>query len=448
MTVITRVLCLLLLAAWTAEGSSDKVVYSGHWHSLFESLSPLFEALPGVNLSVWQASLLVLVPVCLVWPGAWRGRPGAMDAAILASLGSVAVTFIWGWLCGGAAYSAYFQLWRFLSSLLVGVLLLSAIRTPRDLKALGLTVLVAALIRGTLVIYFYWAHVRGRIEPPPAYMTTHDDSLLFVAGLLVSLSWAMMQGTLKKWFVVILVWSHLLYAVTLNNRRLAWIELLLALVVMYALLPSSPLRRRATRAVLVAAPVLVTYVALGGSRTEPIFAPARALSTSGSDEDASSLARLEEMKNLLYTLSAAGNPILGTGWGRPYLKVTSVYANFGPEWWLYLYTPHNSLLGVAVFGGLVGVCGIWLVVPVAAFLAARGYRGGVGAIHRAAALAALGVLPAYGVQCYGDIGFQSLTCNLILGVAVATAGRAAAWVPARRDREGPSRRPDLAADRA
>ena len=61
-------------------------------------------------------------------------------------------------------------------------MLLSVIRSSRDLKALGLTVLAAALVRGTLAIYFYWAIVHGRIEPPPPYMTTHDDSLLFVAG--------------------------------------------------------------------------------------------------------------------------------------------------------------------------------------------------------------------------------------------------------------------------
>jgi hypothetical protein len=158
-----------------------------------------------------------------------------------------------------------------------------------------------------------------------------------------------------------------------------------------------------------------------------MFAPVRALSTAGSDEDASSLARLEEIRNLLHTLSSAGNPLLGTGWGIPYQKVTSVYANFPPEWWQYVYMPHNSLLGVAVFGGLVGVFGIWLVVPVAAFVATRGYRGATRTVDSAAAMAALCVLPAYGAQCYGDIGFQSLTCSLILGVAMAAAGKVVAW---------------------
>ena len=46
----------------------------------------------------------------------------------------------------------------------------------------------------------------------------------------------------------------------------------------------------------------------------------------------------------------------------------------------------------------------------------------------------LAILPAYGAQCYGDIGFQSLTCGLILGVAMAVAGKVCAWADARCDR--------------
>jgi hypothetical protein len=151
------------------------------------------------------------------------------------------------------------------------------------------------------------------------------------------------------------------------------------------------------------------------------------LSSVGSDADASSLARLEEERNLLYTMSVSGNPLLGTGWGLPYQKVTSFYANYRAEWVLALYTPHNSLLGITVFAGLVGILGIWWVVPVTAFLAARGYNRSTHPTNRTAAMVAIAMLTAYSVHCYGDIGFQSLTCGLILGVALATAGKVAAW---------------------
>jgi hypothetical protein len=217
-----------------------------------------------------------------------------------------------------------------------------------------------------------------------------------------------------------------LYAITLNNRRLAWIELVVIVALVYLMLPGRRVHRRVNQFLLVAAPVLLAYVVVGWDRPGAVFAPLRALSTAGSYGDSSSLAREEEIRNLLYTLSTDGNPLLGTGWGVPYKKVTSVYGNF-EEWWQQLYLPHNSLLGVAVFGGLIGIFGIWLVVPVAALLAMRGYQGSTRAVERAAAMAAFCILPAYGAQCYGDIGFQALTGNLILGVALAVAGRTSAW---------------------
>src|SRR6185295_13915507 len=117
----------------------------------------------------------------------------------------------------------------------------------------------------------------------------------------------------------------------LNNRRLAWIEILMVAAVAYLLLPRGVIRTRVNQFALVAGPIFLLYAAVGWGREGALFAPLKALSTSGSDEDASSLARLEEIKNLMYTLSIAGNPVFGTGWGVPYQKLTSVYANFGPE---------------------------------------------------------------------------------------------------------------------
>jgi hypothetical protein len=430
--VLCRVLCALLFVAWTAEWplETDRILYSGYWRSPFEVFGPLFVSLPGINLFAWQLLLLGLAPLCLLRPGAFRRRAWPLDAAILTSLASVAVTFLWGWARGGSPYNAYYQLWRFLVALIVGLMLPSVVRSARDLKALGVTVLMAALVRGTLAIYFYWEIVRGRINPPPPYMTTHDDTLLFVAGVLITLSWALARGKWTAWLTAALVAIHMLYAIVLNNRRMAWIELALVVALAYLMLPRGRVHRRVNQLLLLTAPLLLAYVVVGWGREEALFAPLRAFSTAGSSADASSLARQEEIRNLLYTLSTSGNPLLGTGWGVPYQKVTSFYANFGAEWWQYGYMPHNSLLGVAVFGGLVGIFGIWLVVPVAAFCAMRGYRGSTGATERAAGMAAVCILPAYGAQCYGDIGFQSLTSGLILSVAIAVAGKVFAWAGA------------------
>ena len=40
------------------------------------------------------------------------------------------------------------------------------------------------------------------------------------------------------------------------------------------------------------------------------------------------------------------------------------------------------------------------------------------------------MLPAYGIQCYGDLGFQSVTCGLILASAMTAAAKVSVLVPA------------------
>jgi O-Antigen ligase len=417
----------MLFLAWTAESTTDTVVYCGHWRSIFAVFGPLFESIPGISLFPWQLALLALTPLCLLWPGAFHKRAWTMDGAILASLVSIALAFLWGMMRGGSAYNAYYQLWRFLVALLFGVLLASVIRKPGHLKALGFTVLAAALVRAGLAIYFYWALVYGKIDPPPPYMTTHDDSVLFVAGPLIMVSWAITRRRWGVWIATALLSLPLLYAIVLNARRLAWLELVLAFGCAYLLLPRGRDRRRVNRFLMMAAPVFLVYAAVGWGRPEPMFEPLRAFATSGSNEDASSLARLEEIRNLMYTLSLAKNPLLGTGWGIPYQQVTGFYTYFGDGWWQYPYMPHNSLLGVMAFSGFAGAFGTWLVVPVAAFLATRGYRGAKGTIERAATMSAVCILPAYGVQCYGDIGFQSFTAGLLLSVVMGVAAKASAW---------------------
>jgi hypothetical protein len=423
--LLRRLLCVLLFVMWTEE--SRPVMYEGHWKSPFQVLTPLVTSLGGVGLSPWQLVLLALCPVCLVWRSGFRRRSLAMDAAIVVRVASVALTFLWGAARGGDSYQAYFQLGSFLTALLLGFMLVSVVRRPGDLKDLGLTVLVAALTRGTLVIHFYFAHALGKINPLPSYMTCHEDSLLFVAGLLVVLSWALARRTWPAWIAALLVVAFLFSAMVLNARRLAWIELLLAIAFVYLLPPAGTLRRRVNLALVVVGPAFVLYAFVGWGRPEAVCEPLRALSSSGSNEDASSLARLEEMRNLMYTLTEWGNPLLGTGWGQPYAKTSSVYANFGPEWSQYRYLPHNSLLAVAAFGGLVGLFGMWMVVPVTAFLGTRGYAGARKPIGRAAGMAAVCILPAFGAHCYGDVGLQQRSCTLILGVAMAVAARLSVW---------------------
>lgn len=450
-SVITALMCGLLFVGWVGEWplEIDPVMYLGLWRSPFGVFAPMFAPVPGIRLFPWQILLFALAPFCLGTSSAAR-HAREMDRAILVSSACIAVTFLWGWVRGGSPYFAYYQVWRFLAALLIAYMLMSVVRTERDLISLGKIVVLAALIRATLCIYFFWTHVHGKIFPPPEFVTNHDDSMLWVAAILIASIWAAIKRGKTTWIIAALVVPYLFYAMILNTRRIAWVELGLALPLFYFLIGTSPLRSRVNKWLIRAAPAVLVYVAAGLGSDSAVFAPVHALATAGSNNDPSSLTRQEEARNLLHTLVDIGNPILGTGWGRPYDKIESYWSNYNAEWVLTLYTPHNAILGLAAFAGLVGIIGIWGVVPMGAYLAARGYRGSTDPVPRAAGMVALGTLAAYSVHCYGDIGLQSFQVSLIFGVALATAGKVVVWSEAlpsartitmRAGRPGPEPRP-------
>lgn len=427
--MLVRLCCVLLFLVWTAERDGDRLLYYGLWRSPLKVFSPLFDSLPLIRQPAWVLLLVSLGVAGYVRAGSLRQRAWPMDAAILTSVATIALTFAWGVARGGDAYWGYYQVNSLLLTLFTALALLATVRSSRDLRALGLTVLGAALVRSGLALYFFFAYVRGT-EPYPPHMTSHDDSPLFVAGILVATCWALVRARWGAWVTAGMVVLPILLAIKVNNRRVAWIELAVALAFLYLVQPDRRLRRRLNRFLVVAAPLLAAYVAVGWGRQGALFTPLRAFdSTAGDNQDASTMARNEENLNIVITYIQ--HPIMGSGWGHPMRMVSSAYAYFGGTFdTMYPYIPHNSLAALVAFTGPVGLLGILGVIPVTAFLAARVCRCAERRVDRAAAMVAVCHLPVFGLHAYADIGMQSLTNGLLLSIAMAVAGRASAWTGA------------------
>jgi hypothetical protein len=415
----------LLLVSWIGEWplEQDQVMYSGMWRSPLVFFAPLFAPLPGISLFPWQLLLVALVPFCF----AGKRHAPEMDRAIFISIACIGVTFMWGLLRGGAPYFAYYQVWRFMTALLIAYVFMSVVRNERELVTLGKMVVIAAVIRAILCIYFFWTYLQGKVDPLPQYVTNHDDSMLFAAATFVVGIWAFLKGGGKTWIFTLLILALLFYAMVLNDRRIVWVEIAMALPLIYLMMGPGPQRTLINRWALRLSPIVLVYFVAGMFSHAAIFAPVQSLMSTGSDYDPSSLTRQEEARNLLHTLVESGNPLFGTGWGRPYDKVESYWSNYSANWVLVLYTPHNSLLGLAAFSGLVGIVGIWGVLPIGAFLATRGYRKSTELVPRTAALVAVGVIVAYSVHSYGDVGLQSFPGCVLFGAALGTAGKIAVW---------------------
>jgi hypothetical protein len=275
-----------------------------------------------------------------------------------------------------------------------------------------------------MCLIFYFGYVReGSFGPdgPPATMTTHDDTVLWVTAIILLIVNAVELRARRSVLIAVVGIPILLLAIQENNRRLAFVSLIGALIPLYALVRPGKAKSAVRRAAMYLAPVFLAYVVIGWGRPEKIFKPLASFETVSTGEDASTLARNAENLGLIYTANANGW-VMGTGWGHKYIELTNKYTIAG-AFELWPYVPHNSILGLLAFLGMVGFTGFWLRVPIACYLHSRLARLASRPADRAVGLACVPVVVICCNQMYGDMGCFSLVTMYTLGAVFAAALR-------------------------
>jgi hypothetical protein len=281
--------------------------------------------------------------------------------------------------------------------------------------------MAAAIYRGIMcwISYFTWAH--DVVGGAGAYLTTHDDTICWVVAIFILIidsverkSWAVTvrDSALALFFIGAIQW---------NSRRLAWVSLAMGLAVVYALFPKGAAKRRVNRFVRIAVPILAIYVAVGWGRENRLFLPLRSLSTVSTQEDTSTLARNAENLSLIWTANSFHSAI-GTGWGKPYIPITTKYDISG-AFKLWQYVPHNSILGLLAFTGILGFAGFWLAIPTSVFLNARVAQLSKDPKARGIGMVAVAQLIVCANQLYADMGLHDVKPMYAIAVSYAIALR-------------------------
>lgn len=343
----------------------------------------------------------------------------------------------WGLAQGGDFSNSLWQLQKPLYGPLLLVLLHAGFRGSRDLRPLGLALVTAAVYRALLAVFVRYTVFAADGEPL-AYATTHADSVLFVAALMLLLIVRneRVAGIGRHWLGLPMA-AIVVAGMVCNTRRLAWVMLAGALLIVALVSPWTPWKRRAARAALVLIPLACGYLAVGwNSSGGGVFAPVAVVrSVIDSKTDSSSLWRDQENTNLVLNISE--HPWMGVGFGHEYTEYQKLNDVSGayPQ---YRYIPHNSVLALFAFTGAFGVSSIWAMLVATVFLAARSYRRASRPEQRAGALMCIVIVFLYVDQAYGDIGVSLWISPLILAPAAMLAGKLAlstgAWPWPRRGR--------------
>ena len=425
---------LLAFACLVLENPSE-AFGAGVWQSPIHLVGALFLQKMNSTLRVPQLVFsgldlaLVLLAAALV---ARRiARPASADPAYVpaaapvtrAAMICLATIFVaWGFgiARGGSFGNSLWQVFRVIYLPTVMLLFSAGLRGRADAGRLGAVLIVAALYRAVLAI-----HIRALfpdVEAVP-FATIHADSMLFVDAIVLAVANLLARPSRRALLLAATVLPVVMWGMVANHRRLAWVELGLALALVVALAPWTALKRRTVQAVVVSIPLAVVYVVVGWSQPSGVFAPVRTIrSVIDSRADSSTAWRDWENFNIAYTVRQS--PLLGTGFGHEYEEVV-LLPDISANYPLYRYAPHNSVLGLLAYAGVVGFAGLWMFIPVGIFLAMRARRLAPDPRDQVALMTALGAIVAYLVHCYGDMGLGTWVSVFTVAPAIALIGKIA-----------------------
>lgn len=441
----------LLLSAVVFEGLQVPLQYE--WSSPLLPLARL--TLVNLNqvtgIGVLRLPVIDLLTVVLAIAAVVRRRDATfvsltrgvkpLSVALLVSALTVVGLDVLGAVQGGNLNESLWQLRHTLLFPMRVLLLLRAFDgTDGELKSLARLLIGAAVVKALIGIWYVhtWIRPFGReIE----FTTSHSDTLLFVPVLALFFN-MLVERVRGKLVLDGLVWVPIVvYGMICNDRRLAYVNLAVAMLTTLLLSPPTAFKRLVLRGVVVTVPLLPPYLLLGwGSESGFLFAPVRIVKSlfvgdpvQGAQPDYRDL----ENVNVLFSWLSNGR-VVPWGFGHEMLQFFPLpdISSALPTW---LYHPHNQYLWLMAIGGPVGFTLMMLPQVVAIYLLARTYRVATDFWVRVWCLTGIGIVGSFFAQMYGDMGTLSWTPSWMAALAAALASKLAVRTGAWPGQKAPSR---------
>lgn len=343
-----------------------------------------------------------------------------MQIGLLACFIAVAWLELYGLARGGDFKSSLWQVRELIWMPVVGFILCSTLRGPRDQMTVGV-VLVAAAVYRVLAGAYFWVFICRPLDFRPPYVTSHADTVLFVSVMIICVAVYWEYKNLFSLALNVVMLPLICVGIYMNNRRLAYVDFFVALAAML-FIARRQVKVRVLRPVIFVAPFALMYIAVGWNSGSAIFKPVASISSMFSKDDRSSGTRDIEDYNLATTLKQS--PLIGSGFGHEYIEVVKA-DDISTIFPLYRYIGHNSVLWLWSIGGFVGFSAFWFFLMAAVFLAARSYKLADSISDRVAALSVVGVVVVYELQAFGDMGVINWTSVWILMAAMAVVSKLA-----------------------
>jgi len=307
------------------------------------------------------------------------------------------------------------------------------LRTRRDVMRMLVLMLSLIAVKALQAVWQGAGTLELVIRPEA--VTSHEDVLFFGAALVLAFASALLLGRTRITYSLAALVPPIMVAQLLTQRRVAFIALAAALMVVTACLVA--VRKRRTLVVIAVGSVaLVAYFAVFWNQTGGVLGqPVRAVKGVIAPETISERDRLSnvwrdiENSNITFTLREV--PLTGVGLGQEYLFEREPPELTGFAYWRYM--THNAVAWVWLKAGLLGFASLWWIVVQTVVAGARLIRQLEQPRDKLVACLPIALVVAQVVYSAVDLGLTYSRPMIVLGVSLGLLAPLSSWavVPSR-----------------
>ena len=187
---------------------------------------------------------------------------------IVVAVLTIAFSILSGWLRGGDIQMAKIQVQVYLQLLAAAYLFGVSLRGPRDYRIAGRLIVAAACIKAAMAVWIRFTLpspylTSDGVMTEMAYATSHGDSLLFACAIIVLFVPLLYRPRARQLRWVLLTLPLIVAGLFANDRRIAWVQIALGLVVLVGMNLRQVLTRRLVLIGVALSPVVLAYVIAG-----------------------------------------------------------------------------------------------------------------------------------------------------------------------------------------
>lgn len=307
--------------------------------------------------------LFILVILAIViYQRLRRREPALQGGPLLWPFSFFLLCVAWGVIRGLASGGTFriivLEVRPFWYLFLAYLLAYNLVSNKRHARSVLWVIILGAGVKSLQGLYVYMVVLHGHLEGHHEIMA-HEESFFLGAVILLFVIFFLHHSDDRQYYTTLQLLPLVAVALIANQRRVAYAALLAGSVVAWTLsFAVAPRGRGRLRTIMrLAVPLVIGYVLAFYGGGEFVARPARAIVSLIYPDPAdrvatdSNLYRAMENQDVIFT--AMRHPILGWGFGLPFLQPVPL-PDFSARAPYYLYIPHNTVYWVWMRLGAIG----------------------------------------------------------------------------------------------